>query len=179
MWTVAVGVAGTLLGVVLGSLLSARAQLRLQQQAHLQSELAARREAYVEYLSTLRRFRRFILHIPPQNISVVEGSDSPRGAIPVIKGADDYWDAVESARSRLWIVAGHDSDVRRASDGVMDALYVLAREQASYEVGALPAVIIDISRKAERKFADEAWRDLNDVRSGGSARSLLASPTRP
>lgn len=160
MWTVAVGVAGTLMGVFLGSLLSARVQLRLQKQAHLQSELAARREAYFEYLSTLRRFRRFILHISPVDITVVEGSGSPRGAIPVIKGADDYWDAVESARSRLWIVAGHDSDVRRASDAVMDALYVVAREQASHEAGALPATVIDISREAERNFANVAWLDL-------------------
>ncbi|BCJ77002.1 hypothetical protein CS0771_65460 [Catellatospora sp. IY07-71] len=171
MWTVVIGVAGTLLGVVLGSVLSARAQLQLQWQAHRQSELAARREAYAEYLSTLRRFRRFILHLPPDDISVVEGSGSPRGAIPLIKGADEYWDAVETARSRLWIVAGHDSDVRRASDAVMDALYVIAREQASHKAGALPAVIVDVSREAEQRFANVAWLDLNRGRIGGSERS--------
>jgi hypothetical protein len=58
MWTVAVGVAGTLTGVILGSFLSARTQIRIQMQALRQSELAAPREAYVEYLATLRRFRR-------------------------------------------------------------------------------------------------------------------------
>lgn len=174
MWTVVVGVAGTLIGIVLGSLLSAQAQLRLQRLAHLQSELASRREAYVEYLSTLRRFRRFILHISPVDITVVEGSGSPRGPIPVIKDAEGYWDAVENARSRLWIVAGHDSDVRRASDAVMDALYILAREQASYEVGALPAEIIDISREAERKFAEMARLDLNEVGFRRTRRSRLS-----
>jgi hypothetical protein len=164
MWTVAVGVVGTLTGVILGSLLSARTQIRVQTQALRQSELAARRDAYVEYLATLRRFRRFVLHCPPENISLVEGSGSPRGAIPIIKGADDYWDAVENARSRLWIVAGHDSDVRRASDTVMDSLYEVARAQAAYDTGATPATVIDMSRKAERDFADAAWRDLSAFR---------------
>jgi hypothetical protein len=176
MWTVAVGVVGTLVGVILGSLLSAQAQMRLQKEAHRQNELAARRDAYANYLATLRRFRRFILHCSPSDISVVEGAESPRGAIPVIEGADPYWDAVEDARSRLWIVAGYESDVRSASDSVMNALYVVAREQAQYDTGALPAVIIDISREAERDFANAAWRDLSNLQAPGSKRSRLRRP---
>jgi hypothetical protein len=40
---------------------------------------------------------------------------SPRGPIPVIDGSDAYWDAVESAISRLWIVADVDGPVGRAA----------------------------------------------------------------
>lgn len=158
--TALVGVLGTIIGVGLGSLLSIRSQAHMQQQARLHALIDAKRAAYVEYLSTLRQFRRFILHLDPNQITVVEGSGSPRGSIPIIEGSDSHWDAVERARSRLWIVAGFDSPVREASDRVMDALYVIAREQAAHPAGALPAVVIDVSRNAEQDFARVAYRDL-------------------
>jgi hypothetical protein len=163
--TALVGVLGALGGVVLGSLLSSRSQMRMQREARAHALIDAKRTAYVEYLSTLRQFRRFILHLDPQRISVVEGSGSPRGAIPIIDGADSYWDAVERARSQLWIAAGYNSAVREASDKVMDAIYVIAREQATHPIGALPATVIDISRHAEQDFARVAHQDLTRVNS--------------
>lgn len=159
-FTAFVGVFGALGGVALGSLLSSRSQMRMQQQARAHALIDAKRIAYIEYLSTLRQFRRFILHLEPHRIRVVEGSGSPRGSIPIIDGADSHWDAVEKARSQLWIVAGYDSVVREASDRVMDAIYVITREQAAYPAGALPATVIDISRHAEQDFARLAHQDL-------------------
>ena len=158
--TALVGALGALGGVALGSLLSSRSQMRMQRQARAHALIDARRAAYVEYLSTLRQFRRFILHSDPHRISIVEGSESPRGPIPIIDGAGSHWEAVERARSQLWIAAGYDSAVREASDKVMDAIYVVAREQAAHPAGALPAVVIDISRRAEQDFARVAHQDI-------------------
>jgi hypothetical protein len=138
--------------------------MRPQQQARAHVLIDAKRTAYVEYLSTLRQFRRFVLHLDPDRISIVEGSGSPRGSIPIIDGADSYWDAVEKARSQLWIAAGYDSAVREASEKMMDAVYVIAREQAAHPAGAVPAVVIDISRHAEQDFARVAHKDLTGNR---------------
>lgn len=152
-------VVGALVGVAMGAWLSSRSQRRLQREARRQAVLATKEAAYVEFLATMRRFRRFVL-TAKVNVSVVDEARSPRGPIPIIDGSDAHWDAVESAISRLWIVADVDGTVGRAAAQVMDAFYVVARERAASGPGAVAASVIDVSRTAEREFARIAHRDL-------------------
>lgn len=153
------GVVAALGGVLLGAWLSGRSQLRLQREAQRQATLAAKESAYVEFLATMRRFRRFVL-TAPIDVTLVDSSQSPRGPIPIIAGSDAHWDAVEGAISRLWIVTEVDGPVGDLAARVVDALYDIARERAIKERGAVPATVVDVSRTVEREFAREARRDL-------------------
>ena len=157
--TAVLGVVGTLFGVGLGSWLSAKTQRQQQDRLLREAVLEAKREAYIEYLATMRRFRRFILHRRPDQVRLAD-SGGPRGLIPFIEGDESYWDAVEDARSRLWIMAGYNSEVRTASDKIMDALYAVAREKGQASDGPVPVTVIDESRMAERDFVDAVRRDL-------------------
>jgi hypothetical protein len=80
------GVVGALGGVALGAWLSSRSQLRLQREARRQAVLTTKEAAYVEFLATMRRFRRFVL-TAKVNVSVVDEAQSPRGPVPVIDDA--------------------------------------------------------------------------------------------
>lgn len=94
------------------------------------------------------------------NVSVVDEARSPRGPIPVIDGSDAHWDAVESAISRLWIVADVDGPVGRAAAQVMDAFYVVDRERATSGPGAVAASVIDASQMLPASADAFVWLRL-------------------
>jgi hypothetical protein len=131
--------------VGLGSWLSGRSQANLQRQAQLRSDADAKREAYVEFLAALRRFRRFLLTAPVK-VSLRETADSSGSPVAIVEGADAHWDTVEHAISRLWIVTGYETATGKAADKVIDAFYEVARQRAAHGPEGVPAEVIEASR---------------------------------
>ena len=154
-----VGVAGALAGVALGGWLSWRQQLTVQRLTRQQSERDAKRVAYVEFLATVRRFRRFILTSSVE-VTLRDQVANPVVPVAIVLGADDYWDALEHATSQLWIVSGHASTVGEAARQLTDAFYEVARARATHEPQRVPPEVVEASRQAERRFADAARADL-------------------
>ena len=156
--SVAVGVAATLLGVVLGSLLGARSQRQLLRDTHAKSDRAARETAYVEYLSACRQFRRYILTEAVDIRLVVRPGQL---TVPVIPGSHTYDEAIESARARLDILAGH-RPVWAAGEDVARYLNAIAQARAVHPPGGVPDDIVLRAREAERTFAKVAREDLTE-----------------
>jgi hypothetical protein len=107
-----------LLGVLLGAMLSDRSQRRSLAHADRMSEKRAREDAYIEYLSAYRRFRRFVQQ-ESVNVQVREFRDGSLG-VPVIIGGRDYWTKVEDALTRLEVLRPSD-EVREAAEAIRNA----------------------------------------------------------
>jgi hypothetical protein len=121
--------------------------------------MTAKEAAFVEFLATMRRFRRFLLTAEVR-VTVVHGAESPRGPIPIIENSDAHWDSVETALSRLRILEDVDGSVGQAAQRVIDAFYIVARERAANRPGAVSASVIEVSIAAEREFVRAARSDL-------------------
>jgi hypothetical protein len=154
---VVLGMAGTLIGVGLGGMLGARSQRRLLQDSHALTQRAARESIYVEYLSAYRQFRRFVM-TEPVHIQLVPRAGHPD--VPVIPGSHPYWEAVEAARARLDIVAGH-KPIWAVGERLADCLSDIARAQATHPPGQIPDTTIAKALDAEREFAQAARTDLD------------------
>jgi len=152
------GVFGALLGVALGGWLSTRGEAKLLQEAHQEADRQFRANAYIEYLTVHRRFRRFLLTETVQ-VKLVRHVGRGNGNTPVIDDSTAHWEAVERARSTLEIWPSANNLMPRAGD-VTAALYDVARARASCAPGEVPMPIVDVARKAEHEFAQAARVDL-------------------
>ena len=115
------GTAGVLVGVVLGGWLTARSQRTPLKESQRQSGIQARESAYSDFLVAYRRFRRFLM-TEPAEVRLVERPEG-RKAAPLIDGAGNHWDAVDSARARLELLAGDripGDTWRKVTRSVMD-----------------------------------------------------------
>ena len=154
--SVAIGVTGTLLGVVLGSVLGAWSQRRLLKETHARSDRADRLAAYVEFLTAFRQFRKYIL---TEDVKIQLKARTGQMTVPVIPGSHSYDEAIEAARSRLEILAG-DRPVWTAGKEVASSLNAIAQARAHFPVGEVPDDIVLSARDIERKFAKLASEDL-------------------
>jgi len=152
-------VIGSLAGVALGSLLVTRSQIVQQQRVRSQAIADAKQSAYVDFLATVRRLRRFIL-TEDVEVRLVEGSGRALGPIPVIERSTAYWDAVETALSRVWLLGDPEGLVMEAARKLLTAFTAVATARATHGPGAVPQDVIDGVRAAERNFVQVAREDL-------------------
>jgi hypothetical protein len=155
------GTAGALVGVVLGGWLTARSQRTLLKESQRQSGIQARESAYSDFLVAYRRFRRFLM-TEPAEVRLVERPEG-RKAAPLIDGAGNHWEAVDSARARLELLAGDripGDTWRKVTRSVMD----IARARATCGPGEVPDELIHAAATAEAQFIQAAREDL--IRSG-------------
>lgn len=160
-WSVVAGTVGALVGVVLGGWLTARSQRTLLKESHRQSGLQARESAYSEFLVAYRSFRRFLM-TESAEVRLVERPGGKKAA-PLIDGAGNYWEAVDSARARLELLAGD----RIPSDALWDvhrSFMAIARFRATCGPGEVPDELIHAAAVAETQFIQAARDDL--IRSG-------------
>jgi hypothetical protein len=155
------GTVGALAGVVLGGWLTARSQRTLLKESQRQSGIQARESAYSDFLVAYRRFRRFLM-TEPTAVRLVERPEG-RKAAPLIDGAGNHWEAVDSARARLELLAGD----RIPSDTwwkVHNSFMAIARIRATCGPGEIPDELINAAYTAERQLIQAAREDL--IRSG-------------
>lgn len=162
--TTLVGTVGTLTGVVIGFMLNSRAAQRHSDMQAWREVRQAREAAYVDLLAAHRQFRRYIL-TSPNGVRLVEVAEGGPPT-PVIDGADNQWDALETAAARLQIMAaGATPEVREAAAKLRAAMYDLARARAKAAApGAVPREPIRVARGAEEDFARAAQADLERLR---------------
>jgi hypothetical protein len=155
------GTVGALVGVVVGGWLTARSQRTLLKETQRQSGIQARESAYSDFLVAYRGFRRFRMH-EPATVRLVERFGG-RKAAPLIDGAGSHWEAVDSARARLELLAGD----RISSDtwwAVHRSVMDIARSRGTCGPGEIPDELIHAAAAAETQFIQAARQDL--IRSG-------------
>jgi hypothetical protein len=161
VWSTVVGTVGALVGVILGAWWTARSQRTLLKETQRQSAVQARESAYTEFLVAYRRFRRFLM-TEPVKVRLVERPEGEKAA-PLIDGAADYWESVDSSRATLEILAGD----RIPSDtwwNVHYAFMAIARARAACGPGEIPDDLIHAASTAEKAFIQAARDEL--IKSG-------------
>jgi len=164
------GTLGALVGVVLGGWLTARSQRTLLKESQRQSGLQARESAYADFLVAYRRFRRFLM-TERAEVRLVERPEGEKAA-PLIDGAGNYWEAVDTARARLELLAGD----RIPSDTwwkVHRSFMAIARVRATCGPGEVPDELVNAAHTAETQFIQAAREDL--IRSGAVTQFVSAT----
>jgi hypothetical protein len=156
-WSTVAGTVGALVGVVLGVWLTARSQRTLLKESQRQSAIQARESAYTDFLVAYRRFRRFLMNETTE-VRLVERPGGEKAA-PLINGAVDYWESVDSSRARLEILAG-DRIPRDTWWNVHRAFMAIARVRAACGPGEIPDELIHAASAAEAEFIQTARDEL-------------------
>ena len=155
-YSLLIGVLGTLGGVGLGAWLTGRQQRELLRENHRHLVVQERAAAYIEFLASYRQFRRFI---QTESTVGVKGGLSA-SSVPVIEGADSYWNMAEQARVQMELLT-IDSRIREAGYKVMNAFQSVALARTQYAADDIPSEIIDAARGAEHEFLHLAREDIS------------------
>jgi hypothetical protein len=142
---------------VLECMKTARSQRTLLKESERQSGIQARESAYSDFLVAYRRFRRFLM-TEPAEVRLVERPEGEKAA-PLIDGAGNYWEAVDTARARLELLAGD----RIPSDTwwkVHRSFMAIARVRATCGPGEVPDELVHAAHTAETQFIQAAREDL-------------------
>jgi hypothetical protein len=155
------GTVGALVGVVLGGWLTARSQRTLLKESQRQAGLQARESAYSDFLVAYRSFRRFLMSESAE-VRLVERPGGEKAA-PLIDGAGNHWEAIDTARARLELLAG-DRIPSETWWEVHRSFMAIARVRATCGPGEVPDELMHTATTAETQFIQAAREDL--IRSG-------------
>jgi hypothetical protein len=159
-----IGAASALVGVVLGALLSRRAQAGLLDRTYRREIARSVESAYVDYVSSYRRIRLFV-QANAVTVTIATRPEDPNRQTPVVEGAQELWDAVAVADSRLLIV-DPPPPVRQAAKLVADGMWTVLERRASRGPGEVPDSEVWAAAEAEEDFAKEARANLNKILRG-------------
>jgi hypothetical protein len=121
-----IGSISALIGVLLGGALTTSTQRRIHKQGVALQTLHAKQEAAVEFLSTIRAFRRFAMYSTAP-FDEVEPTESSKGVVS-FEGRYDYDIRLDAAYARLMIVV-HSDDLNRTAHEMRSALNKFFRER--------------------------------------------------
>ena len=153
-----VGSVSALVGVALGGILTARAQRRSQESQMSFALRGERRDALVQFLASIRQFRRFLMYSDVE-FEIVEPTKFSKGTV-LVEGRAKYDAALDEAYTRLLIVVGTSSLIEEASRLTV-RINEFIRLRAEHGIGNVPNEIIRDFRAAELEFAETARAELS------------------
>lgn len=157
-----VGVLGVLAGTFLGAWMTGRAQRKSLNASFHREWIRQRETAYVDFLTAMRQFRRFLL-TSGEEVRLLHWIPGTAPGIPSIEGDDKHWEALEMAHARLRILIDSQA-VQDAADNSVRSLYALARAMAKQGSDIIPEDELEALRIADRKFENAAKYDLHESR---------------